>query len=55
VTKLISIRIKEDELALLKEAAKIAYDPAIHIKRYGYNSFMREASLKRAQELLRGK
>lgn len=53
MVKLITIKIEEEDLELLKKAASVAYNKEKHIKRYGYGSFMKEVALNRAKKILK--
>ena len=53
--KTFTMKIKEKELEIIREAAKIAYDPEKHRKDYGVSMFLKESALNRAKRLLKKK
>ena len=48
-----TIKIDLEDLEMIREAAKLAYDPKKHRKDYGVSAFLKETALRRAKRLLK--
>ena len=48
-----TFKIKREDLELIREAAKVAYNEKKHRKDYGISAFFKESALNRAKRLLK--
>ncbi len=53
MTTAYTIKIKKEDLEMIREAAKISYNEKKHRKDYGISAFLKESAINRAKRLLK--